>query len=192
MFGFIPISYPLGAIALLLQIQHSVKLVCCSKQCAYNSDPQDPNVLNKVGCLCQNSGDLSETPRDFRKARGYYVDKTQPMQGVVMHAKEENKIQTGDKGSGPHLTQQSAQVDHWALWENRAREAMLGSKLYFSCDVYTFIIIFTIDLYFLKSIVTQIALISVFCKGNIPFFTRVIVNCQESCIYNYSPGLSSI
>lgn len=46
-----------------------------------------------------------------------------------MHAKEENKIKTGDKGSGPHLTQQSAQVDHWALWENKAREARLGLAL---------------------------------------------------------------
>lgn len=110
-----------------------------------------------------------------------------------MHAKKENKIKTGDKVSGPHLTQQSAQVDHWALQENKARDAVLGSKFYFSCNFYTFIIIFTINLYFLKSIVTQLALISVFCKGNIPFiFTRVIVKCQESSICNYSPGLCSI
>lgn len=27
-----------------------------------------------------------------------------------------------DYGLGPHLTQQSAQVDHWALQENKARE----------------------------------------------------------------------
>lgn len=162
-------------------------------------------MLNKVGCL--DSGDLAQTPRGFLKAKSYYVDKTQPMQGVVRHAKEENKIKTGDKCFGPHLTQQSAQVDHWALWGNKAREAMLGSKFYFSSNFYTFIIIFIIDLYFLKSIVTQkkikksivtqLTLISVFCKGNIPFFltflflTRVIVKCQESCIYNYSPGLCS-
>lgn len=29
-----------------------------------------------------------------------------------------------DEGLGPHLTQQSAQVDHWALQENKAREIM--------------------------------------------------------------------
>lgn len=168
----IPISYSLEAIGLLLQIQHSLMLVCCSKQCACHSNPPDPNVLNKVGCLCLDYGDLSETPRDFLKAKSSYVDKTQPMQGVVRHAKEENKIKTGDKRFGPHLTQQSAQVDHWALWENKASEAMLGSKFYFSCHFYTFIIIFIIDLYFLKSIVTQLTLISVFCKGNIPFFNQ--------------------
>lgn len=101
---------------LLLQIQHSIKLVCCPKQCVCHSNPPDSdrNVLNKVCCLCLDYGNLSETPRDFL-AKNYYVDKIQPMQGVVMHAKKENKIKTGDKVSGPHLTQQSAQVDHWAL-----------------------------------------------------------------------------
>lgn len=40
------------------------------------------------------------------------------MQGCVIHARK------NDKELGPHLTQQSARVDHWALQENRAHEGI--------------------------------------------------------------------
>lgn len=47
------------------------------------------------------------------------------MQGCVIHARKNGKE------LGPHLTQQSAQVDHWALQENRAHEGIYCPKVIF-------------------------------------------------------------
>lgn len=39
---------------------------------------------------------------------------------------------TDDEGLGPHLTQQSAQVDHWALRENKAHEEIPSTGVLFN------------------------------------------------------------
>lgn len=61
------------------------------------------------------------------------------MQGGVIHAKKD------DKELGPHLTQRSAQVDHWALQENKAHEGIYCPKVVFHS-----LFSFKIDLSFLK------------------------------------------
>lgn len=81
------------------------------------------------------------------------------MQGCVIHARK------NDKELGPHLTQQSAQADHWALQENRAHEGVYCPKVVFY--IFPLKQIFAI----LRKITIQLLLIIITCKGKILFFS---------------------
>lgn len=73
------------------------------------------------------------------------------MQGGVIHAKKNDEV------AGPHLTQQSAQVDHWALCgKTKLMKEYVALKEYF-----TFFSPLQYIYVFLRNIIIKHALINV-------------------------------